>query len=700
MRGRLIGGAASLLAMTAPAGFARAQTAPLVIPSPGAIAIERIVVSATRTRQSGFNVPVSIATITGREVSEANEEENLSESLNRAPGIDVQNQQNYATGVRITSRGFGAQTAFGTRNVKILIDGVPATQPDGTGDSEVIDLGDVARIEVLSGPFSVLYGNAAGGVIQVFSKNGPPQPTVSGGILAGSYGSWRATASYGGTAKFGSDGSFNYMMNASDFYSGGYRDHSSARRQQFYGKYRVQVNADTSYTLLIDGLNEPNSLDPAGLTAAQYHENPRMAGTGTVAYDARKTLRHFQFGLVFRHKFNDRNSVRIVVYDVDHSVMQYLPFSGNFGASGGGVVDLSRKSGGIDGRFTHKDKIAGIPITAIAGVDFGYEDQHRKGYVNNFGTAGALRRNEQDIARNIAEYAQIDADLTPRIIFDAGIRHSQEYFSVQDLYVTPKLTNDTGSVSYSHTSLVAGATYHLTPTTNLFADYGEGFETPTLDQLAYLPNGEAGFNSALVPTTSENYEAGIKSLLGGRTYLKIAAFHIHTSNQIVVSSSNNGRTAYANEGQTARNGVDASIDSFLPHHIELYGSYTLLKAFFEHSAVAGNALPGVPQQRIYTEVDWHDPASGFYTSLNGQWQSRMYVDNQNSAYAAGYFTAGIAGGFRQDFGKFAFDEFARINNILNRTYVGAVVIAANNGEYYEPSPGRNFIIGATAKYRF
>ncbi|MGC9271441.1 TonB-dependent receptor family protein [Acidiphilium sp.] len=700
MRIRLTPGAASLLAMTALAGVARAQTAPLVIPSAGALAIKRIVVSATRTRQSGFDVPVSIATITGREVSEANAEENLSESLDRAPGIDVQNQQNYATGVRITSRGFGAQTAFGTRNVKILIDGVPATQPDGTGDSEVIDLGDVSRIEVLSGPFSVLYGNAAGGVIQVFSKDGPAQPTVSGGILAGSYGSWRTTASYGGTSKFGSDGSFNYMMNASDFYAGGYRDHSAARRQQFYGKYRVQVNADTSYTLLIDALNEPDSLDPGGLTAAQYHDNPRLAGNGADQFDARKTLRHVQFGLIYRHNFNQNNSIRLLVYDVDHSVLQYLPFSGNFGASGGGVVDLERKSGGIGGRFTHRDEIAGIPITAIAGVDFGYEDQHRKGYVNNNGSIGGLRRNEQDIARNIAEYAQIDANLTSRIIFDAGVRHSQEYFSVQDLYVTPKLTNDTGSVSYGHTSLVAGVTYHLTPKTNLFADYGEGFETPTLDQLAYLPNGQAGFNSALVPTTSENYEAGIKSLLGDRAYVKIAAFHIHTSNQIVVSSSNNGRTAYANEGQTARNGVDASVDWFLPHHFEIYGSYTLLKAFFEHSAIAGKALPGVPQQRIYTEIDWHDPATGFYALLNGQWQSRMYVDNQNSAYAAGYFTTGIAGGFRQTIGKFGFDEFLRVNNILNRTYIGAVVIAANAGEYYEPAPGRNFIIGATAKYRF
>lgn len=700
MARRLARGAVPLLAGTALCAAASAQTVPVVVPSPGAVEIHKIVVTATRAPQSGFDVPVSIYSISGRQISEANEQENLSETLNRVPGINVQNRQDYAEGVRITSRGFGAQTSFGTRNVKILIDGIPATEPDGTGDSEIIDLGDVSRVEVLSGPFSVLYGNAAGGVIQVFSKDGPAQPTASFGLLGASYGSWRASASYGGTAKFGADGSLNYMMNASDFYSGGYRAHSHARRQQFYGKYRIQVDPNSSYTVVIDALNEPNSLDPGGLTAAQYHENPRQAGIGADAFNTRKTLRHEQIGLIYRHRISAHDKLKVTLYAGTHSVLQYLPFTGNYTASGGGVVDLARKFGGIGGRWTHKTTIAGIPITAIIGANFDYEAQHRKGYVNNYGVIGNLRRNEQDTARNISEYAEIDANLTPRIILDVGIQHAQEHFNVQDLYITPTLTNDSGSITYSHTSLVAGATYHLTSTTNLFADYGEGFETPTLDQLAYLPNGNAGLNSALVPTISQNYEAGIKSLIGSATYLKLALFHIHTSNQIVVSSSTDGRTAYANEGQTARNGIDLSVNSFLPHHVELYGAYSFLHAVFRKNDVAGDFLPGVPQQRLYGEADWHDPATGFYTSLNGQWQSRMYVDNQNSAYAAGYFTAGIAGGFRQTLGPLGLNEFVRINNILNRTYVGAVVIAASNGKYYEPAPGRNFIVGMTAKYRF
>ncbi|HET9148022.1 MAG TPA: TonB-dependent receptor, partial [Acetobacteraceae bacterium] len=517
--------------------------------------IKRIVVSATPTPQSSFNVPGSIYTISGRQVSETEPMENLSETLNRVPGIDIQNRQNYAEGLRVTSRGFGSQTSFGVRNVKLYMDGMPLTTPDGTADSEVIDLGDVSRIEVLSGPFSALYGNAAGGVLQVFSKNGPKQPTLEAGIWGGSFGAWRAGLSYGGQARFGRDGNFNYMMNASDFYTSGYRRHGSARRQQFYGKYRIRTDASTSWTLLVDAVNEPNSQDPLGLTAAQYHADPRQAGRGALAFDTRKIFRHVQTGVALNHRINQDNSISVLVYEGTHDVLQYLPFTGSFAASGGGVIDLSRKFGGIDTRWTNKSRIAGMKLTSIAGVDFGYEHQHRKGYVNDFGTIGALRRNENDVAVDVAEYAQAELDPNRRWSLVAGIRHSLESFSVQDLYVTKALASDTGSVSYGHTSLVAGAVYHLTPVTNLFADYGQGFETPTLDQLAYLPGGIAGLNSSLKPAVSQNYETGIKSFVTPETYLKIALFHIHTSDEIVVFSNVNGRTSYANEGNTGRNGV-------------------------------------------------------------------------------------------------------------------------------------------------
>ena len=404
--------------------------------------------------------------------------------------------------------------------------------------------------------------------------------------------------------------------------------------------------------------------------------------------------------MVFNHKFGNGDDVNLAVYAGNHSIEQFLPFSGSFAASGGGVVDLNRKFGGLTAQYIHHMRIAGIKAQLVAGFDYEYEDEHRKGYVNNFGTIGALRRNENDTARTIAEYAELVLHPVSRLRIDAGIRHDQNRFTIQDLYVTPTLINDSGSILYGNTSAVFGMAYRITPTTNIYFSYGNGFDTPTLDELAYLPNGQAGLNTALQPATSQNFEIGVKSFITPNTYLQLAAFHIHTNNEIAVSSSTGGRTAYTNRGQTQRNGIDASIDANLPHHLEFYASYSLLKAFFQDSALAGAALPGVPQQRLYAEADWRDPATGFYTRLSGRWQSRMFVNDVNSAYAPGYFVADWAGGFEQKLGKLDLNEFVRLNNIFNRSYIGAVVVNNTQGAYYEPAATRNVLVGVSASYRY
>jgi iron complex outermembrane receptor protein len=664
------------------------------------INIVPIVINVTPGPQTSFNMPGSIYVVTRRQVSKANQLENLSEDLRRVPGIDIQNRENYAEGLRITSRGFGAQTAFGVRNVKLFIDGMPLTAPDGTSDSEDINLGDVSRIEVLSGPFSALYGNAAGGVIQVFSRHGSKQPTIEANLSAGSFGSWRTGFSYGGQLNMGPKSHFNYMTNASNFYTNGYRVHSSAWRQQFTGRYQLKTNARTTWTLLVDAVNEPSSQDPLGLTAAQYHADPRQAGTNAQAFNTRKTLRHNQTGIAIDRKINLENSVHIMVYEGTHTVLQYLPFTGSYAQSGGGVINLNRIFGGIDTHWTNVSLVMGVPVTTIAGIDFNDEVQHRKGFVNNYGIMGELRRNENDVASNVDEYVQTQFRPSHFWSFDIGLRNSNENFSVQDLYVTSSLTSDSGSLSYHNASLAAGAIYHLTPQTNLFVDYGQGFETPTLDQLAYLPGGNTGLNAALKPSLSNNYEVGTKSFITKNIYLKIALYNINTSDAIVVASSQNGRTSYMNAGDTVRNGVDASVDNSLPDNIELYAAYSYINAYFKQGNIAGNHLPGVPSSRVYLETDWHDPKTGFYTTLDGQWETRLYVDNQNSAYAGGYFSADWAAGFKQHFRHLGFNEFLRVNNVLNRPYIGSVIIADSNQRYYEPAPGRNFIIGVTGRYQF
>lgn len=663
-------------------------------PNSAVTSLSPIVVTATRTPQSSYDLPASISTVNKQQLQEALPKVNLSESLKRVPGLVVQNRQNYATGLQISSRGFGARSPFGVRGLRMLVDGIPATMPDGSTDSEVFDLGSAQRIEVLRGPFSALYGNASGGVIQMFTENGPRQPTVTPNFWAGSYGSYRAGIKLGGQ-----QGRLNDLVDISHFHTGGYRDHSTTRRNQLNGKFRYKLDSRTSATVLMDALSQ-QAQDPLGLTQTQYEQNPQQAVSQAYQYNTRKTLHHWQTGLVIKHRFSAKNSIRVLGYGGQHNVLQFLPFSGSFGLSSGGVVDLHENFGGTDMRWIHHAQLFSGPLTWVAGVNYGVMDELRKGYVNNQGIEGALRRNENDKVYNLDEYLQGQWQFSHRWSLTMGVRRSQVHFHSTDYFITSSNPNDSGSVTYTHTSPVFGILFKLRRNVHLYANFGEGFETPTFAQLAYKSTGGSGLNFGLKPATSRNYEIGIKSFPTFSTEVQLAGFHIHTSNEIVVAQSVGGRTSYRNDGGTNRNGVELSVDSHLPHHLDAYLAYSYLHARFQGGSVAGNQLPGAPQSTLYAEIRWHDPTTGFYTRLEGFLRSRVYVNDQNTAAASGYGVVNWAGGVKQSVSGLKLDEFVRVANLLGQNYVGAVVIADHNGRYFEPAPGRNFMVGITASYRF
>ncbi|MEJ2058899.1 MAG: TonB-dependent receptor [Gammaproteobacteria bacterium] len=677
---------ALLLAATAGTATAADNTVPL---SP-------IVVTATRVPQSSYDLPVSISSVNQTQIQEAQPMVNLSESLARVPGLVAQDRQNYAQGLQISSRGFGARTPFGIRGVRMIVDGIPATMPDGQGYSAIFDLGSAQRIEVLRGPFSALYGNASGGVIQVFTQDGPPRPTLTPSFWVGSFNSYRAGLKFGGQV-----GKLNYMTDLSHFSTDGYRDHSKASRDQFNGKFRYQASDKTSVTLLVDTLDQPNVQDPLGLTRSEYESDPTQAVPVAYTFNSRKTLRHWQTGVVIKHKIDAHNAIRLLGYGGNRRVQQFLPFTGSFGLSSGGVVDLHRSFAGTDARWTHQGTLMQSPFTWVAGVNYGTMTDLRKGYVNDYGSIGVLRRDENDVAYNVDEYLQGEWQFTKRWSATVGVRHSMVHFDSKDHFITTTNPNDSGYVSYSHTSPVVGILYKLRPRLHLYANYGQGFETPTFSQLAYKPSGGSGLNFDLKPSTSRNYEVGIKSFATLNTELKLAAFHIHTVDEIVVAQSVGGRTSYKNDGATNRDGAELSIDSHLRHHIDAYLAYSYLHARFEDGAIKGNQLPGAPATNVYAQLGWHDPNSGFYTMLDGQLRSKVYVNDQNSDAADGYGVMDWAAGLKQSPAeRVSFNEFVRVNNLLDKKYVGAVIIADHNHRYFEPAPGRNYMIGVTAQASF
>jgi iron complex outermembrane receptor protein len=662
---------------------------------------DAVVVTATRVNRPSLEVPASIDRVRAEDIQTMRPQVNLSEALSRVPGIVVQNRQNYAQDLQISSRGFGARSTFGVRGLRIMVDGIPASMPDGQGQVSHIDLGSVDSIEVLRGPFAVMYGNAAGGVINVETASGASRPGIEADLLYGSYGTFRSALQAGGTS-----GGVDWIGSGSYFETDGYREHSNARRTQANGKLAYTTSGGTSVQLVANALSTPAD-DPLGLTRAQFESDPRSVVPAATLFDTRKKVSQDQAGLTLGHAFG---AVRVEAtgYFGQRALRQYLGFTGVAPTSSGGVVDLHRNFGGGSLRVSGDTRLLDRPLTLVAGAEFENQDEHRRGYVNDFGSLGALRRDEDDRADGSGAYLEAEWRFAERWIAVAGLRASWVRFRSTDYYVTALNPNDSGSVSYNDVTPAVGVVYRITPVASLYANYGRGFETPTFAELAYRPGGP-GLNFDLKASTSRHVELGTKLVLANGGRVNAALFDVATHNEIVVDTSFNGRTTYQNAGRTTRRGVELGIDSPLGAGFEGTLAWTYLDATFRdpfttqngtETVDAGNRLPAVPRNYLYGELRWRHEPSGFAAALELQYKSRIAVDDVNSEYADGWATANLALGFTQRGEGWSLSEFLRLDNLTDEHYAGSVIVNETNGRYYEPAPGTNWIVGLQGRLAF
>jgi iron complex outermembrane receptor protein len=675
---------------------------------------ETIVVTATRTAQPSFDLPASIDSIGQSAIEDGRLQINISESLAAVPGLVVQNRQNYAQDLQISSRGFGARTTFGIRGIRIYVDGIPATQPDGQGQVSNIDLGSAGRIEVLRGPFSSLYGNSAGGVISVLTQDGQLGAALDATVEYGSYGLERGAFKVSGEQ----DG-VNYVADLADFHTGGYREHSGAARGTFNSKIRFTLDDISDLTLILNGV-EVSAADPLGVTRAQFDADPRQAGTGADMFNTRKHVDQEQAGINYRRDLGDNDTLRAIAYGGNRAITQFqaIPLATQASAgSPGGVIGLAEGYEGVDIHLTDQRELAGMKFQVTAGVNYDALGEGRKGYLNFVGGAlgveGALRRNESDNVRDFDQYIQGQLEPVDRWLLEAGLRNSRVAFSSHDHYIVRGNGDDSGGVVYGATTPVVGVTYRLSPAVNLYASYGRGFQTPTLDELAYRStNGSlTGLNFGLKPSLSDNYEVGVKSLLGSWGRLDAAAFHIDTANELAVQQNTAGRAVYQNVGRTRRDGVEIGFHGNWAHGFGAIASYTYLRAVYASpfttcpalpcvpvTIAGGHRIPGVPADSLYTELSWKDSESGFGIALEGHAESRVYVNDPNSDAAPAYFAANLRLTHEGEFGGVILKEFLRVENLTDRAYAGSVIVNETSGRFFEPAPGRSFYAGVSARY--
>ena len=671
------------------AGHAHAQT-------PAAAGEDRVVVSATRSAQKAFDLPAAIDSVTAEELQFFQPKVNLSESLNRLPGISVQNRQNYAQDLQVTSRGFGSRAQFGVRGVRLIADGVPATMPDGAGQAATFSLGSADRIEVMRGPLAYLYGNASGGLMQIFTADGPPVPEIGLEAWAGSYGSWRLALRPAGQI-----GPMNYLGDFSRFATDGYREHSATTRDQQNARLRFALGDGSRLNVVVNALNQADTEDPLGLTRAQVETNPRQAVGAATFFNTRKSIGHAQLGAAWERRFASGDSLQLSAYGGERDVRQFLALSGAAITSSGGVVTLERVFSGVGLRWAGGSGA----FTYSAGVEVDGMKERRRGYENLAGVQGALRRDEDDEVSSSGAYAQGEWRFAERWSATAGVRTSRVKVTFDDHFIVPGNGNDSGEVKFSATSPVIALLYRAAPGLNLHASYGRGFETPTLAELAYRPVG-LGPNFDLKPARSRQFEIGAKATPFGWSRLNVALFKIETRDEIVVNSAVGGRTTFKNASRTERDGFEVSWDLPFAPNSNLVLSATRVDARFKESFTstgpvsAGNFLPAVPRNALYAEATWRHPGSGFAMAFDVRRSSKLYVDDANSDAAQGYTLANLRAGFEQSGRGWKLSEFIRIENVFDRKYIGSVIVADGNGRFFEPSPRRNAIVGVNGTLSF
>ena len=681
-------------------------------PPTAADAPDGVVVTATRVARPAFEVPAAVDVVEPGERPDAIGV-NASEYLGAVAGLLARDRQNYAQDQQLSIRGFGARAQFGIVGLRLYVDGIPATMPDGQGQASHFNLDATERIEVLRGPFSVLYGNASGGVVQVYTRAGSGAPAWRATLVDGAFDTWRGSLNASGAL-----GGLGYDLDVTHFRTDGARDHSSAHRDSGNLRLDFEPLSGNRLTLVANRLSSPDAEDEGSLNRAQYDADWRQAAPSSLQFDTRKSLDQTQLGLIDEQRIGDAQTWRVAAYGGTRNVLQFLSTSRAAQAgplSPGGVVALRNRFGGLDARWTLDAALAGRPLTLVAGLDWDRLASQRRGYLNYSGTTdgvqGALRRDEDNVLYDFDQYLQADWRFTDRWSTLVGLRHSDVHFDSSDHYIVTGNPDDSGSTRFEAWTPAASLMFHARADLNLYASYGRGFDTPTFDNLAYRADGSSGLNLGLKAAHTDNVELGAKWRRGTRGSLRLALFQAATADEIAVLSAGGGRSTYHNVGQTRRRGIELEADATLGTRWRAALAYTFLDAQYRDGFLActssscapgtgtpvpaGNRIPGVPRTALYGTLRYGG-AAGFSAALESSFLSAVPVNDLNTETAPSYALLGASAGYGWRPRGWALHVFARADNVFDRRYVSAVVVNDTFGRYYLPGAARAGYLGFSA----
>jgi iron complex outermembrane receptor protein len=653
----------------------------------------QVYVIGVRTPLTREFVPYSVSQV---HINAANESRTLADAIHGLPGLQLSDRQNYAVGERITNRGFGARTQFGVRGVKIIEDIIPATFADGQSATESIDPESIVFAELLQGPGSAMYGNAAGGVLLLRGD-----PAMRGGYSS-------QMAALGARATFGSYGferegvslfarptelvtmSGNYSHLTSD----GYRAHSAAKTTR--GDLRGFLPIASDDDIQIDGrYTEFHALSPGALTQAEYDTNARIAAASSIKANAGKDGHQNQIAALWDHRMSAMD-LRISSYIIGRTLTNPIV---------GKIIGLARTAGGVDLTLApRREASEAASLLWNLGASLAMQNDDRTSYANLSGVRGDINLDQNENVTTIAGFGALTWTPLTDLSAMAALRYDRALFSVTDHYITGKDPDDSGDRTMDALSPSLGVIWRFTDSFHLFGNVSTSFETPTTSELSNQASGAGGFNPDLDPQRAVGVEAGVRGSLLDDVRVSLTGYRTDIRDELIAFEVPGapGRSYYRNAGTARHQGVEASLAAIVLDSLQLSAAFSAIDARYREYApagasYAGNKVPGIASTLLDITADLHAPL-GFHASVTWMAVGRSFADDANAVVAPGYSIVNLSlenSALRLgDVWGASLAIAAGIENLLDTKYISSVVVNAAANRYFEPGPGRSYWLTA------
>lgn len=636
--------------------------------------------------------PMAITSIERSAIFESQQQLSVNEYLNEVPGLFALNPGNFAQDLRVSIRGFGSRSAFGIRGVKIMVDGVPETTPDGQGQTDNLDLGIVDRIEIIRGPSSGLFGNASGGVISIATQDKVSIPFFEAGATFGDFKMQQYQVKAGLKS-----GRTHYIFHGSDTQTDGFRENSGMKSTTVNAQALHEFAKNSSLKFILNYTESPQADDPGGINADQVIQNRRSARDRNLSFQAGEEIDQFKIAAILKH-----NKINTNVFYSKRNFYGRLPFEN------GGIIDLQRDYWGHSFQYNLLDfdpaKKDEFGHKLQVGYSLAQQDDQRERFANLMGTQGNTTFNQVESFTNLGLYLLEELQLTNGWSAMVSLRYDWNKLKADDAFISNG--DDSGDVTLTAINPSVGINYLLAPGTHMYSQFSTSFETPTLNELSNNPNGQGGFNEDLVPQKARNVEVGLKGILGGKLQYDLAYFFIRTRDEIVSYELEDfpGRDFFRNAGETTRNGIESQVRYAFAKNWRLNLAYTYSDFFYKTYVsggedLSGRQLPGIPTHFGSASLRYISP-TGFFARLQSRFVGDTNVSDNNFDFEPRYTLINLNLGYKVKVGIWNIIPFFGVNNLTDVDYSDNIRINAFGSRFFEPAPGRNIFGGLRIRRSF